>query len=459
MFRKGLILSIALIMSQFVSAGSREINFDSSESVQMGAPLVEVAADIPFVHLPPRPVVEVYGETDGGKIVRLSPVGKTKDRDFDGKHYAWVPGLKSAIFNMTCIGDGNDYVWQLRLMKPINLPQCAGHDHATGGNLPVGTTYYPAPDLQAGAAYYINGQPWTPQINYQGEVLTGVLGPKSVVKISIPDPKYSTSIALPLQYSGACNGGETRYMDIMVPDLVALPASGTTYVLTGEVQSVHTQNHFGTVETIEALKRLAAKWRVTHPNSNKIVFNDISLPWGGAFELKGNWDANASHYDHSFGVAADVSKQCVKKSDRSDLIKLMGAFGFTVLSEGDPAHTISSVLPSKSQAHYHIEYMSEIDRLVDVVIPPNNIKFPIETNGMMKGVVPNEQEQYDNGRSISVTRNMPNCQEYMEYVNNCQNPVEGSNNDKYCHCIGLFSGLNSTPENLNNEPKGYKGCP
>lgn len=460
MLRKGLIFGFMLIMPHFVIAGPEEINFDSAESVQIQPLLDKVAGEIPKVHLPPRPVIDIYGEADDGNITKLSPretAANVKDKDSDGKHFTWVPGLKSAVFNMTCDGDGNDYKWQLRLMKPINMPERAGHDHALRENLPPGITYSPTPDLRSGAAYYIDGVLWEPQFNYLGEALTRILSAKSKVTLKIPDPKYATSIALPLQYSGACNSAETRYIDIMVPDLVALPSSGTTYVLFGgeKGRTTHySHTHHGTIKTIAALKELAARWRATHPDSYKLAVNDISLPWGGTFDLKGDWNHNASHFNHSFGIAADISKRCVRKIERPALIKLMGEMGFTVKSEGDPNILSDGALqPKATPDHYHVQYQPELDRLLHVLIPPNNIPFPIKVTGAMSGV-DESLEQIDTGADAYMNfpsnRNTDNCEKYIKFANACSSPAN-SNELKYCHCTGLFDGLNSEPEN-------YAGC-
>ncbi len=455
--RKAYLVAIPLLTLFFQKPEAKEINFDSPEPGQLAPLLTDTAVNIPAVQPPSRPSVEAYGETDDGRIVKLSPA-TGKDRYSDGKHYTWYPGMKSAIFNMTCESPGNaQYTWQLRLMKPINMPERAGHDHAIRENLPAGKKYFPPPDLQAGASYYIDQVQWYPQFNYLGEALTGPLSPKSVVTLKIPDPKYSTSIALPLQYSGACNSAETRYMDILIPDLVPLPASGTTYVLTGSEKGVtthYTGTHFGTVETVAAIKRLAAAWRVTHPTSYKLAINDMSLPWGGAFDLKGDWDHNSSHFNHSFGISADISKRCVRKADRPALIKLLGEMGFTVKSEGDPDILPSGELyPRKIADHYHIQLDSELRRLLKLKIPPNNIPFPIKETGAMNGV--NEDlAQFDTGMDGFIdfpsSRNTDNCEKYMKFENDCSAPAS-DNERRYCHCTGLFAELNSEPEN-------YAGC-
>lgn len=463
MFYKGILISLALIVPQFANAGPAKISFDSAGTAQIKQILAEIEANIPAAPMPPRPAVEAFGESYDGTIVKLSPVVNIQDKNLDGVHYTWVPGLKTAIFNMTCKAEGNNYTWQLRLMKPKNLPERAGHDHAIRENLPAGMAYYPAPDLQAGAEYYIDGTLWGPTFSYLGEALTGTLGPRTTVTLKIPDPKYATSIALPLQFSGTCNSAETRYIDIMVPDLVPLPVSGTTYVLIGGEKGRTTHysfTHHGTVETIGALKRLAARWRAIHPNSNKLVFNDISLPWGGAFDVFGDWNPSHSHTNHSFGVAADVSKLCVKKSNRAGLIRLMGEMGFTVRSEGDPTIKDGGLVVDSAANHYHIQYQPEINRLKDTFIPGTTIKYPINEFGVMIGVN-EDQEQTDHGRGLfgelPETKYTKNCQSFMAYANDCKSPAIGSMQQKYCHCISLYSGLTPVAEK-DEEPHGYDGC-
>lgn len=448
------------LMSSFCSLNTKADYFDSAGEEKITPLLTETAVGVPDIQLPPQPAVEAYGETNDGTVVKLSSIEGEKDQDFNGIRYTWIPGLKSAIFRMTCESPGNaQYTWQLRLMRLINMPERAGHDHALRENLPASaTTYHAPPNLQAGASYYIDDVLWEPQLNYLGQALTKPLGPKSRVTLKIPCPKYSTSIALPLEYSGACNSAETRYMDIMVPGLVKLPANEAVYALVGAEKGKHyhyTATHYGTVETVAALKRLAHKWRATYPKSYKLAINDISLPWGGAFDLKGDWNHNSSHFNHSFGIAADISKRCVKKSERPALIKMMGEMGFTVKSSGDPYIGNDGVLkPDPDVDHYHIQYTPELNRLLDYKIPPNNIKFPITETGAMVGV--NEDlEQTDVAGDVFwdflPNKATFNCQKYMTHANSCTTP-KNIEERRYCHCITLYNRLNPEPEN-------YAGCP
>ena len=149
----------------------------------------------------------------------------------------------------------------------------------------------------------------------------------------------------------------------------------------------------------------------------------MSLPWGGAFDLKGDWNHNSSHFNHSFGIAADISKRCVKKSERPALIKLLGEMGFTVKSEGDPNILPTGTLqPVRTPDHYHVQYQPELNRLLSFLIPPNNIPFPITVSGAMNGV-DESLEQTDSGADSYMdfpsSRNTNNCEKYTKFANDC----------------------------------------
>ena len=100
MFYKGILISLVFIVPQFANAGSGKISFDSAGTAQIKQILAETEANIPAAPMPPRPAVEAFGESYDGTIVKLSPVVNSNDKNLDGVHYTWVPGLKSAVFNI-----------------------------------------------------------------------------------------------------------------------------------------------------------------------------------------------------------------------------------------------------------------------------------------------------------------------------------------------------------------------
>ena len=68
----------------------------------------------------------------------------------------------------------------------------------------------------------------------------------------------------------------------------------------------------------------------------------MSLPWGGLFDVNGNW--KPPHSGHRFGKHADVSKWRIRKGNRAKLVKMMCDYS-NVYSEGDEEY---------ENPHYHL---------------------------------------------------------------------------------------------------------
>jgi hypothetical protein len=68
------------------------------------------------------------------------------------------------------------------------------------------------------------------------------------------------------------------------------------------VSSQHRKNHFGTTNLVSRLKALADS---VHADSSYVLrFNDMSLQFGGPFDIRNNW--NAPHQTHREGVSVDI---------------------------------------------------------------------------------------------------------------------------------------------------------
>ncbi len=52
----------------------------------------------------------------------------------------------------------------------------------------------------------------------------------------------------------------------------------------------------------------AQDYLAAHPEQGKLALNDMSLPYGGLFDISGNWAA--SHWEHSNGKSVDVRANC-----------------------------------------------------------------------------------------------------------------------------------------------------
>jgi len=125
-------------------------------------------------------------------------------------------------------------------------------------------------------------------------------------------------------------------IEIAVPGLTELGA-GTNYVLTGFTNPLparfHPQgtNHWGTQQANTGLIEIANDYKNEYyqndpitgeerliPESEKLQYNDQSLPRGGKFEVPGNWStANENHGEHRIGINCDVPSAVVP-GDRFD---------------------------------------------------------------------------------------------------------------------------------------------
>ncbi len=425
-------LAVFFTIRPFVSATDVPVDFDGKYSKSSNRALQLSGIQRPTAK------INVSLRLDDGTIIPIEPA-----IDKSGtKHYSFVPGRNHARINYTCSGPtGQTYTWYLQVAPTFNFPQDAGHRHSLPNILNSGDckkhTQRPCtPVPPASVAYLINGTPWQPGGSISGMITSPPLNQNSVFTVYMDDPKYATQLITQVAFNGACTMAETASMDILVPSLQELPLD-PSYVLGGNNQ-LHPFNHYATINTVAAISALGKQWRKTHASANKLVFNDMSLKWGGLFDVFGNW--TGSHSNHSFGTALDLSKRCVKKSNRAALIRLMDDLGFTVQSEGNTLD---------EQNHYHIQYAKEITRLRGIQ------GFPITADGRMVGISEYADESYESdGGSIGpVTppppiKSVSSCglaiKAYPNPTFNCDTgvdingvPLAGTANT-YCQCINLY---------------------
>ncbi len=131
------------------------------------------------------------------------------------------------------------------------------------------------------------------------------------------------------------------------PHFYSLVAS-STYDLVGTTSTVgqrHLSNHAGSSALLASLGKLATSFATAFPGS-KLALNDMSLPWGGLFDLgsgvtcgNGNpgVDWGPCHFQHRFGRNADVEDvPAVRLRRLRQLATLAGFTGF--LNEGNHYH-------------------------------------------------------------------------------------------------------------------------
>ncbi len=130
------------------------------------------------------------------------------------------------------------------------------------------------------------------------------------------------------------------HIEVRIPDLVEL-AAGPEYDLTGTT-AVHPSpaNHFGRQQTVDALQRIAVAYE-QHKIDNglnawpRVGYNDISLPFGGIFDISGEW--RPSHHQHRVGRNVDF-RLGFTAAQRAVLRGLITAEGAGILDEGDHWH-------------------------------------------------------------------------------------------------------------------------
>jgi hypothetical protein len=166
------------------------------------------------------------------------------------------------------------------------------------------------------------------------------------------------------EWIGGCTGSQTDKINIMIKGLEDLKED-EGYILTG-MTSIHPYNHYVTSSFGETLKEIGKEWKQICPQSKPLEYNDASLPWGGLFDIKGNWQP--PHRGHRYGVEIDISKRRIRKGNREKVIRMMCKYAI-VYSEGDGPNEVP---------HYHLvsknapqEVFKELEEMIkqEKIIP------------------------------------------------------------------------------------------
>ncbi len=114
---------------------------------------------------------------------------------------------------------------------------------------------------------------------------------------------------------------------IMVPALGPL-AAGQFYTLTGSTGS-HPDNHYGTSATVANIQVIARDYFEDSDEGVRIRINDMSLIWGGMFDICGTFNIadtctsapNGGHSWHRTGKSVDVEHEGVNEDDLDRIVK------------------------------------------------------------------------------------------------------------------------------------------
>ena len=292
-----------------------EVDFDGkNKGLEKGTvnKALSLPADvqIPGTELGVKASVGIMVKANSGEWVHAEPRWEK-----DTSYYKTTPGSEYIVY-WSCRGDSTS-AWSFSStssVAPWKKGDSPGHSH-TQGMPPISyTSGAPLPNP-------ISANNLTPNVDYE---------------VDLKASNFATEIIWKSNFGGACNGSATLIVDIKEDGLSPMP-SGTdsegyllSPVATGathpDIQNV--TSSFG-----KALLQLGSVWRNTCPNSESLVYQRMSLRWGGVFDRDLNW--KEPYFGHNKGIAVDISKSALLKGNRQGLINLMCNQGFKVYSEQD----------------------------------------------------------------------------------------------------------------------------
>jgi hypothetical protein len=112
-------------------------------------------------------------------------------------------------------------------------------------------------------------------------------------------------------------------------DSLELLPEGADYDLIGGTRQHHgppvnteDNNHYAADSTIHRLQRLAKTWHSEFSGEPMLQINDISLPFGGKFDVKGKWEG--AHDLHRLGKSADIRTELRYYDERGQVHQRTG---------------------------------------------------------------------------------------------------------------------------------------
>jgi hypothetical protein len=145
------------------------------------------------------------------------------------------------------------------------------------------------------------------QTNATGKgTITTVTDEEGKIKLDFTAPEFSGQLQI-MATSTTEEAEDNKELVVRVPNLVEVGESND-YYLTGKVTGKHTVNHFfcsqtAITELVKAAKEFKrSKWNTT----GRMQLNDMTLEWGGLFDLDGNWSNKDGHDSHRIGRSVDI---------------------------------------------------------------------------------------------------------------------------------------------------------
>lgn len=80
--------------------------------------------------------------------------------------------------------------------------------------------------------------------------------------------------------------------------------------------STPNNNHWGTAVVVASMQNIATEYHALFPNGQQFHINDMSLPFGGRFDIFGRWEGYSHHQYHRQGTDVDVQSTTIPDDDR-----------------------------------------------------------------------------------------------------------------------------------------------
>lgn len=228
-----------------------------------------------------------------------------------------IPSLPDARGGIDIgIQSGNPGNLRIRAVRVANTGGHMDDSHlAYGGNAPPGR------DPFIEFAMDPHG-PWTEEVT-----ATRNNGGYQLVHIRLGEPEMSGQYVIEaLEINNqTCPAHAQVPLWAQITELQLLPEIGNGYISVGgrcrhhgpndlagvpdECKSPN-DNHWGTRILINLVQSIAANWKSANPSLGRLRINDMSLPYGGKFDVRGDWGvAPDEHYmflGHADGRAVDI---------------------------------------------------------------------------------------------------------------------------------------------------------
>jgi len=334
---KNIIVLIGIIIT-FAMFGfcNEEFDFDGKSYKKQEINLKESSLK-PQQNRLPQNVLKVLDGSGNSYI--MEPTSTFVDENGNKTNYYTLPPNYIAEWYIGCSNNGT---WSAKLTYSYCHDKCGGHYHYTP----------PAPFLKYGGIYEQSNWPQTYHETPSPIYFPTMTGNSKKYYYYFWYPEYSMQVTHWIEAFGACSGMITNVLSVKVPEKLIEMKPSLYYVLAGTTTS-HPYNHYGTELLIKTLTQIASEYHSAFPNASLIEINDMSLPWGGLFDIKDNWEK--PHNLHRCGNQADIRKVTIPPETREKFLEIackkvienVGKDEGTVLLELNPPHYHISIRQSE----------------------------------------------------------------------------------------------------------------